>query len=47
MVDKLDRAFSYVAGLEAVAVDPQQGMLLEVACEVIKNAGVRLEDMNG
>jgi acyl transferase domain-containing protein len=47
VIDKFDHAFFHITPVEAMAIDPQQRMLLEVAYEAIENAGVRLEDFMG
>ena len=47
VIDKFDHAFFHITPVEAVAIDPQQRMLLEIAYEAIENAGVRLEDIMG
>lgn len=47
VIDKFDRAFFHFTLLEAMAIDPQQRMLLEVAYEAVENAGVTLEDFMG
>ena len=46
-VDKFDNAFFYTAPNEAVAIDPQQRMLLEIAYEAIESAGITLDDFTG
>ncbi len=46
-IDKFDHAFFHITPVEAVAIDPQQRMLLEVAYEAIENAGIPLEDFMG
>ena len=47
IIDKFDNAFFYITPLEAVAMDPQQRMLLEIAYEAIENAGIPLDDFAG
>ena len=47
IVDKFDNAFFYTTPQEAMAMDPQQRMLLEIAYEAIENAGILLEDFVG
>jgi acyl transferase domain-containing protein len=47
VIDKFDHAFFHITPVEAVAMDPQQRMLLEVAYEAIENAGVPLENFLG
>ena len=47
VIDKFDNAFFYTTPQEAVATDPQQRMLLEIAYEAIENAGIPLEDFVG
>ena len=46
-IDKFDNSFFYVTPQEAVAMDPQQRMLLEIAYETIENAGIPLDDFVG
>ncbi len=43
LIDKFDNAFFYVTPLEAIAMDPQQRMLLELAYEAMENAGIPLD----
>lgn len=47
VIDKFDNAFFYTTPQEAVAIDPQQRMLLEIAYEAIENAGISLDDFVG
>ena len=47
VIDEFDNAFFFTTPHEAVAMDPQQRMLLEVAYEVIENAGIPLDDFVG
>lgn len=47
IIDKFDNAFFYTTPHEAVAMDPQQRMLLEVAYEAVENAGIPLDDFVG
>ena len=46
-IDKFDNAFFHTTPLEAIAMDPQQRMLLEIAYEAVENAGIPLEDFMG
>lgn len=46
-IDKFDNSFFHTTPLEAIAMDPQQRMLLEIAYETIENAGIPLEDFVG
>ena len=46
-VDKFDNAFFHTTRHEAVAMDPQQRMLLEINYEAIENAGIPLDDFKG
>ena len=46
-IDKFDHAFFHTTPIEAIAMDPQQRMLLEVAYETIENAGIPMEDFVG
>lgn len=46
-IDKFDNAFFYTTPQEAVAMDPQQRMLLEIAYEAVENAGILLDDFMG
>lgn len=46
-IGKFDNAFFYTTPQEAVALDPQQRMLLEVAYETIESAGLPLEQFKG
>ena len=43
VIDKFDNAFFYITPTEAVAMDPQQRMLLELAYEAVENAGIPLD----
>ncbi|KAL9011278.1 MAG: hypothetical protein Q9173_003869, partial [Seirophora scorigena] len=45
--DKFDNAFFHVTPTEAIAMDPQQRMLLEVSYEAVENAGIPLESFVG
>ena len=47
VIDKFDNAFFYTTPQEAVAIDPQQRMLLEITYEAIENAGIPLENFVG
>ncbi|KAL8829613.1 MAG: hypothetical protein Q9191_001919 [Dirinaria sp. TL-2023a] len=46
-VDKFDNAFFHTTRTEAVTMDPQQRMLLEIAYEVIESAGITIENFTG
>ena len=46
-IDKFDNAFFYTTPQEAIAMDPQQRMLLEIAYEAIGSAGISLDDFMG
>ena len=46
-IDKFDNSFFHTTPLEAIAIDPQQRMLLEIAYETVENAGIPLEDFVG
>lgn len=46
-VDKFDNAFFYTTPNEAVAMDPQQRMLLEIAYEAVESAGIPLDNFTG
>ena len=46
-IDKFDNAFFYTMPNEAIAMDPQQRMLLEIAYEAIESAGIPLDDFTG
>lgn len=43
VVDKFDNAFFHITPTEAIAMDPQHRMLLEVSYEAIENAGIPLQ----
>lgn len=47
VIDKFDNAFFYITPLEAMAMDPQQRMLLEIAYEAVEGAGIPLDDFTG
>lgn len=47
VIDKFDNAFFHVPPLEAVAMDPQQRMLMEVVYEAIESAGIPLDRFTG
>ena len=46
-IDKFDHAFFHTTPIEAIAMDPQQRMLLEIAYETIENAGIPMENFVG
>lgn len=46
-VDRFDNAFFHITPTEAIAMDPQHRMLLEVSYEAIENAGIPLENFTG
>ncbi len=46
-IEKFDAGFFGISPLEASRMDPQQRMLLEVSYELIEDAGIRLDDLNG
>ena len=46
-IDKFDNGFFYVTLQEAIAMDPQQRMLLEIAYETIESAGIPLDTFMG
>lgn len=46
-IDQFDHAFFHITPVEAMAIDPQQRMLLEVVYEAIENSGIPLEDFIG
>jgi len=46
-IDKFDNSFFYTTPQEAIAMDPQQRMLLEIAYEAIESAGIPLDDFMG
>ncbi|KAL8974549.1 MAG: hypothetical protein Q9197_001227 [Variospora fuerteventurae] len=46
-IDKFDNAFFHITPAEAIAMDPQQRMLLEVSYEAVENAGIPLESFAG
>jgi acyl transferase domain-containing protein/NADPH:quinone reductase-like Zn-dependent oxidoreductase/surfactin synthase thioesterase subunit/SAM-dependent methyltransferase len=45
-VDKFDAGFFGISPLEAMRMDPQQRMVLEVSYEAIQDAGLRLNDLD-
>lgn len=47
VIDKFDNAFFYITPQEAIAMDPQQRMLLEIAYEAVESAGIPLDDFAG
>ncbi len=47
LIDKFDNAFFYVTPQEAIAMDPQQRMLLELSYEAMESAGVPLDKFSG
>lgn len=46
-IDRFDNGYFSVPASEAVAMDPQQRMLLELSYEAVENAGVPLKDFQG
>ncbi|KAI4148084.1 MAG: hypothetical protein LQ341_001672 [Variospora aurantia] len=46
-IDKFDNAFFHITPVEAIAMDPQQRMLLEVSYEAVESAGIPLESFVG
>ena len=47
VIDKFDNMFFHIPPQEAIAMDPQQRMLMEVACEAIESAGIPLDAFTG
>ena len=47
VIDKFDNAFFHITPLEAVAMDPQLRILLELAYEAVESAGIPLDDFAG
>jgi len=47
LIDRFDNTFFHTTPVEAIAMDPQQRMLLEISYEAIESAGIRLEDFLG
>lgn len=47
LIDRFDNAFFRVTPQEAIAIDPQQRMLLEIAYEAIESAGIPLDKFVG
>ncbi|KAL9119068.1 MAG: hypothetical protein Q9187_004377 [Circinaria calcarea] len=46
-IDRFDHGFFHTTPVEAIAMDPQQRMLLEIAYETIENAGIPMEEFVG
>ena len=46
-INRFDHSFFQISPQEAICIDPQQRMLLEVAYEAIENAGILVEDFRG
>ena len=46
-IDRFDNVFFQTTPVEAIAMDPQQRMLLEIAYEAVENAGIPLDDFVG
>jgi len=46
-IDKFDNAFFQISPTEAVAMDPQHRIMLEVAYEAFENAGITLDALDG
>ena len=46
-IGQFDHAFFQTTPVEAIAMDPQHRMLLEIAYEAVENAGIPLEDFVG
>ena len=46
-IDRFDNAFFQTTLMEAVAMDPQQRMLLEICYEAVESAGIPLEKFSG
>ena len=47
VIDRFDNVFFHVPPQEAIAMDPQQRMLMEVAYEAIESAGIPLDAFTG
>ena len=47
VIDKFDNMFFHIPPQEAIAMDPQQRMLMEVAYEAIESAGIPLDAFTG
>ena len=47
VIDRFDHAFFQTTPVEAIAMDPQQRMLLEIVYEAVENAGIPLDDFVG
>lgn len=47
VIDKFDNIFFHVPPQEAIAMDPQQRMLMEAAYEAIQSAGIPLDTFTG
>ncbi|HJT95002.1 MAG TPA: acyltransferase domain-containing protein, partial [Mycobacterium sp.] len=45
--DEFDAEFFSIAPREAAAIDPQQRLVLEVACEALENAGITAQAIRG
>ena len=46
-IDRFDNAFFQTTLMEAVAMDPQQRMLLEICYEAVESAGIPLDKFSG
>ena len=47
VIDKFDNIFFHIPPQEAIAIDPQQRMLMEMAYEAIESAGIPLDAFTG